>query len=122
MKTCSMRQAMSKKRIFSTLGAVILIGADVTFFATRSQTDTTATQTQTGQVTRATLSSVIESSGSASPEASVTLSFGASGTVNKVNVHLGHRVKAGDVLAEMDATDLNLAVAQAEQSYLSQQA
>ncbi len=113
---------MSKKRIFSTLGAVILIGAGVTFFATRSQTDATATQTQTDQVTRATLSSVIESSGSASPEASVTLSFGAAGTVNKVNVKLGDRVKAGDVLAEMDATDLELAAAQAGQSYLSQQA
>src|SRR5512135_1502528 len=104
MKTRSMRQAMSKKRIFSTLGAVILIGAGVTFFAARSQTDTTTTQTQTDQVTRATLSSVIESSGSASPEASVTLSFGASGTVNKVNAHLGDRLFAGAVMTEIDTT------------------
>jgi multidrug resistance efflux pump len=50
------------------------------------------------------------------------LSFGASGTVDTVNVQLGDQVKKGDVLAELDTTDLELAVAQAEQSYLSQQA
>ena len=39
-----------------------------------------------------------------------------------MNVQLGDQVKQGDVLAELDTTDLELAVAQAEQSYLSQQA
>jgi len=37
-------------------------------------------------------------------------------------VKVGNQVKQGDVLAELDTTDLELAVAQAEQSYLSQQA
>jgi HlyD family secretion protein len=113
---------MTKKRIFITLGAIVLMGAGVTFAANRSQSASAATTAQTGQVTRATLSSVIESSGSASPESSITLSFGASGTVNKMTVQLGDLVKKGDVLAEIDTTDLELAVAQAEQSYLSQQA
>ena len=113
---------MTKKRIFVTLGAVALIGLGVTFATNRSQTSAAAAETETGQVTRATLSSVIESSGSASPESSITLSFGASGTVEKVNVQLGDLVKQGDVLAELATTDLELAVAQAEQSYLSQQA
>ena len=113
---------MSKKRIFSTLGAIVLIGAGVTFASTRSQGNSAATQAQTSQVTRATLSSMIASSGSASPEASVSLSFGASGTVSKVNVQAGDAVKQGDVLAELDTTDLELAVAQAQQGYLSQQA
>src|SRR5512145_980753 len=113
---------MTKKRIFMTLGAIVLVGAGVTFATNRSQTASADTTTQTGQVTRATLSSVIESSGSASPESSITLSFGASGTVDKVNVQLGDLVKEGDVLAEIDTTDLELAVAQAEQEVLSQQA
>jgi HlyD family secretion protein len=113
---------MTKKRIFMTLGAIVLVGAGVTFATNRSQTASADTTTQTGQVTRATLSAVIESSGSASPESSITLSFGAAGTVNKVNVQLGDLVKQGDVLAEIDTTDLELAVAQAEQDYLSQQA
>ena len=113
---------MTKKRIFMTLGAIVVMSVGVTFAANRSQTASGATTTQTGEVTRATLSSLIESSGSASPESSVTLSFGTSGTVNKVNVGLGDQVKQGDVLAEIDTTDLELAVAQAEQAYLSQQA
>lgn len=75
-----------------------------------------------GQVTQATLSSVVESSGSATPKAESALAFGVSGTVSKVNVKVGDQVKQGDVLAELDTTDLELAVAQAEQAYLSQQA
>jgi HlyD family secretion protein len=113
---------MSKKRIFVTLGTVALIGLGVTFATNRSQTDTAAAQTETGQVTRATLSSVIESTGSATPQNSLNLPFGTSGTVDKVNVAVGDVVKAGDVLAELDTADLELTVAQAEQSYLSAQA
>lgn len=113
---------MSKKRIFMMLGAIVVIAAGVLFATNRSQPTSTTTATQTGEITRATLSSVIESSGSASPESSIALSFGATGTVVKVNVQLGDLVKQGDVLAEIDTTDLGLAVAQAEQDYLSQQA
>ncbi len=113
---------MKKKRVFITLGVVVLACAGIAFAATRSQATTSTTTTQTGQVTQATLSSVVESSGSVSPESEVTLSFGTSGTVSKVNVKVGNQVKKGNVLAELDTTDLDLEVAQAEQSYLSQQA
>jgi HlyD family secretion protein len=64
----------------------------------------------------------VESSGSVTPKAESDLSFGVSGTVSKVNVKVGDEVKHGDVLAELDTTDLELALAQAEQAYLSQQA
>jgi multidrug efflux pump subunit AcrA (membrane-fusion protein) len=50
------------------------------------------------------------------------LSFGLSGTVEKVNVEAGDRVKQGDVLAELDTSSLALQVKQAEQAYLLQQA
>ena len=113
---------MNKKRVFIPIGVVALVCAGIAFFATRSQATTTTTQTQLGEVTQATLSSVVESSGSVTPKAENDLSFGVSGTVSKVNVKVGDQVKKGDVLAELDTTDLELAVAQAEQSYLSQQA
>lgn len=113
---------MNKKRIFIPLGVVALACAGVAFFASRSQATTTTTETQLGEVTQATLSAVVESAGSATPKAEVALTFSASGTVNKVNVHVGDQVKQGTVLAELDTTDLELAVAQAEQAYLSQQA
>ncbi len=112
---------MKKKRFFILLMVVALISGGVAV-ATRAQGTTTATTVETGQVSTATLSSVVESSGSASPVAEVTLAFGTSGTIERVNVAVGDRVQAGDVLAQLDTTDLELQVAQAEQSYLSQQA
>jgi HlyD family secretion protein len=77
---------------------------------------------QLGRVTEATLLSTVDSSGSVAPESKVTLSFGASGTVNKVNVQPGDRVKKGDVLAALDTRALALQVAQQQQAYLIQQA
>jgi HlyD family secretion protein len=112
---------MNKKRIIP-VGAIALVCAGVVLFSTRSQATTTTTQTQLGKVTQTTLSSVVESSGSVTPKAENDLSFGVSGTVNKVNVKVGDEVKKGDVLAELDTTDLELAVSQAKQAYLSQQA
>jgi HlyD family secretion protein len=112
---------MKKKRIIITLGVLVLVCAGIAFIATRSTSASTITQTQTGQVTLATISSVVESSGSVSPESEVTLAFDTSGTVSKVNVQVGDQVKPGDVLARLDTTDLELTIAQQEQSYLSQQ-
>jgi multidrug resistance efflux pump len=39
-----------------------------------------------------------------------SLAFGSSGKVTKVNVTLGQQVKTGDVLAEIDPTDLQTAL------------
>jgi RND family efflux transporter MFP subunit len=44
------------------------------------------------------------------------LNFEVSGTVKKINVAVGQPVKAGDILAELDDTDLQLAVTQAQNS------
>ncbi len=112
---------MKKKRFFILLVIVGLLSAGIVA-VTSAQATTDTAAVETGKVTQATLSSVVESSGSASPVAEVTLAFGASGTIDRVNVAIGDRVKAGDVLAELDTSDLELTVAQAEQSYLSQQA
>jgi len=113
---------MTKKRIIIFLVVVVLVGAGIAFATTRSQASTSTTQTQLGQVTQTTLSSVVESSGSVIPKSKITLAFGTSGVVTKVNVQVGDQVKKGDVLAELDTTDLELAIAQAEQEYLNVQA
>jgi HlyD family secretion protein len=115
---------MNKKRALIFIGLAALACAGVAYFSSRSQaaTTTTASQTQVGKVTQATLSAVVESAGSVTPKAENNLSFGVSGTVSKVNVKVGDLVKKGDVLAALDTTDLELALAQAEQAYLSQQA
>jgi HlyD family secretion protein len=116
---------MRRKRTWILLGVVVvLIGVGVVVATTSQQSAARAAQgnVQTGRVTEATLLSTVDSSGSVAPEAKVTLSFGTTGTVNKVNVQPGDRVKKGAVLAALDTRDLELQVAQQQQAYLIQQA
>jgi HlyD family secretion protein len=116
---------MKKKRILIGLGVVAVVVAGVVIVSNNQRSATQAAaqaNVQTGRVTEATLLSTIDSSGSVSPESKVTLPFGTSGTVNKVNVQPGDRVKKGAVLAELDTRNLELQVAQQQQGYLIQQA
>ena len=115
---------MKKKRTWIILGIVVVLVAGGVYLGTRP-TATAESQllanAQTATVVRTTLALSVQSSGSIIPEAKTPLSFGASGTVDKVNVAVGNHVKQGDVLATLDTTDLQLKVAQAQQAYLIQQ-
>jgi HlyD family secretion protein len=117
---------MRRKRTWFIIGLVIVLIIGGVVVAVNSQRATSQSaalaNTQLGRVTQATLLSTIDSSGSVSPESEVSLSFGASGTVSKVNVKPGDQVKKGDVLAELGTEDLRLQIAQQEQAYISQQA
>jgi HlyD family secretion protein len=115
---------MKKKRVWIFLGSVVVLVAVglVLARAMAPAASSPGTTAQLGRVTQATLLQTVDSSGSVAPESEAALSFGASGTVSKVNVKPGDRVKKGDVLAELDTSDLALQVAQQEQAYLAQQA
>jgi HlyD family secretion protein len=67
-------------------------------------------------------SSTIGANGIVMPLQQVTLSFGVGGFVEAVDVELGERVQAGQVLASLDTTQLQRAVAQAELELKSAQA
>jgi HlyD family secretion protein len=56
------------------------------------------------------------------PAQRVKLGFSASGPVRVVKVQVGMEVKAGDVLAELDTTDLEMAVQEAEDELALNQA
>src|SRR5512136_1283761 len=115
---------MRRKRTWIIVGIVVMLivgGIVVVTNNQRSAAQAAQANVQLGRVTEATLSSTVDSSGSVSPESKVTLSFGTSGTVNKVDVQPGDRVKKGDVLAELNTRDLQLQVAQQQQAYLIQQ-
>ena len=113
-----------KKRTWIIIGIVailafVVIGAVSNRSGASAQSESSS---QIAQVTRATLSSVVESSGSIAAEDDAALVFGTSGTVASVNVEVGSLVKKGDVLAKLDTSKLELQVDQAEQAYLLQQA
>ena len=117
---------MKRKRTWIIVGIVVVLIVTGVILVTNSQSSAAQSaarsSVQLGRVTRATLLSTIDSSGSVSPESKVTLPFGTSGTVTKVNVKPGDRVKKGAVLAELDSSNLELQVAQQQQAYLIQQA
>jgi HlyD family secretion protein len=118
---------MKKKRTWIIIGIiVVLVAAGGVYFATRQTANGQAgrnflANAQTAKVVRTTLSNSVDSTGSLNPESKVSLSFGTSGTVAEVKAKVGDHVKQGEVLASLDATDLQQKVAQAEQSYLLQQ-
>jgi HlyD family secretion protein len=112
---------MKKKRIPVILGAALILAIGAVLLSGQSS-DSAQADAELGQVTRATLSSVVESSGSVIPESEISLSFDTVGTVVTVSVQPGDRVKAGEVLAQLGTSGLERQVAQAEQAYLIQQA
>ncbi len=80
------------------------------------------TTPQTATVKKGPLVVTISSAGSVSAHSSGDVSFRISGEVKSVNVNLGDKVEAGQVLAELDDSDLQLSVSAAENSLLSAQA
>ena len=117
---------MKKKRTWIILAVVVALIVGGVYFTTRSTTSQASASAllanaQTVAVTRTTLFTSVDSTGSLIPEAELNLAFGTSGTVEQVNVEVGDNVKKGEVLATLDATDLQNAVTKAEQSYLLQQ-
>ena len=77
---------------------------------------------QTATVKKGPLIVTISSAGSISAHSSGDVSFRVSGQIKAVHVKLGDTVKAGQALAELDDSDLQLSVSAAENSLLSAQA
>jgi len=77
------------------------------FKATKVSAQETPT---TAPVQRGSLSATVAAAGNITAHQAVDLSFGQSGTVKAINVAVGDRVKAGDVLAELDTADLELSL------------
>lgn len=89
--------------------AIFLI-VSVVLTACGSTTPVTPTPSTSAQP----LPAVVSASGKMLPEQWANLSFRAGGPIVELKVQSGETVKAGDVLARLDAVDATLAVAQAE--------
>jgi len=70
--------------------------------------------TQTATVQRGNLTATLSTAGTAAAQAQVTLAFQTSGQIKAINVKTGDQVKAGQVLAQLDSTALEMAVAKAQ--------
>lgn len=105
-----MRRALLITLILAVLGGAGWIGYQQ-LYATRAA----ATPAwEVVRATRATIESTVSATGAILPERDANLAFQSAGTVARVNVEIGQQVAADQVLAELDTTDLELSVRQAE--------
>jgi HlyD family secretion protein len=102
------------------LAAVVVAGL---FFWQQQQAAAQAAAGDIRQETvqRGTILSTVSATGPLATESQVNLFFGATGLapVSQVNVALGDAVQQGEVLAQLDAADLELAVEQSRQNLKS---
>ncbi|MEV4002660.1 efflux RND transporter periplasmic adaptor subunit [Actinomadura sp. NPDC049753] len=87
------------------LGALLVAGAGTAYLALGDGGDGAAASTRLTRVMRGTVVSSVSASGSVESARSRSLSFGASGTVAKIYVKAGQKVRTGDVLARLDQTE-----------------
>jgi HlyD family secretion protein len=101
--------------------AVIAVGS-IFFVRHRARAATSSTPVETATVTKGRIEVTIGASGNVAASQQANLSFGASGTVSQVSVTVGQQVKAGQVLAGLDTTNLQLQVQDAQASLDAAQA
>lgn len=80
----------------------------------RRQAATAAPDYEAVTVTRGDISATVSATGAVLPQREVSVAFASSGTITAVNVDVGQMVKAGEILASLDTTDLELALKQAD--------
>ncbi|GAB3682856.1 HlyD family efflux transporter periplasmic adaptor subunit [Actinocorallia lasiicapitis] len=100
-----------------TLGVLLTGGVGLAYLSLGDTgSGANATTTRTVTVARGALTSTVSASGALAAGKSTALSFGATGTVDRIYVKLGQKVKKGQRLAVLDQTEQreNLTAARAQ--------
>lgn len=106
---------MRRKPLIVMVAAVIIVAGAVGAWArTRSTAAAATTTTRTVAATVETLKQTVSATGTIEPKTQSNLSFAGSGTVTAVKVAVGDVVTAGEVLATIDPTNLQDALALAQ--------
>ncbi len=112
-----------KRRTWIIGAVVIVVLALAAYWAWRQFTpQSTAARPQTARVTRGNLVATVNAAGNVSATEEATMAFQTSGRIAAVHVQVGDVVKKGQVLMELDATDLQLALKNAQTNLASAQA
>lgn len=93
---------------------LIAIGIGYQVFRSTSSPAQVTAQATPVTVTRGTITATINAAGSVVSTKQAKLTFGASGTIKDILVNVGDTVKAGQPMAKLDTTNLEIALAQAQ--------
>src|SRR5919202_3768085 len=116
---------MKTRTILVLLIVLVLLGAGAFIYYQQQQATAraAATNRQTATLTRGTLVATVTGAGNIYAPQQTNLNFQLTGVpIKKINVKVGDSVKAGDVLAEVDDSDLQFQVRTAQTNLTSAQA
>ncbi len=108
------RGGLSRKWIALAAILVLVLALGVVGFQRFGNAGAPTASLQTVPTQRSTLIATVNAAGNIQAHEQLNLSFQVAGQVSKINVGLGDKVKAGQVLAELDSTDLALQVRESE--------
>ncbi len=110
------------KNRFAVIGVVLVVIALLAFAGMSMAAATKSAPLNTVQISRGDIQSQVLSSAALQPANDLTLTFGSAGTISSIPVKLGQTVEKGQTIAQLDPSELNLAVTQAEASLSSARA
>lgn len=114
------------RRLITTIIVLIVLAAAGWFGYQRfAEMQASAAQEPTYEIVaveRGSINSTVSATGSIEPESQVSLSFRSAGRVSQVLVSVGQSVAEGQLLAQLDTSDLELALEQANVSLQISQA
>ena len=103
---------LKKKRyIFSIVAVVLIVGGYFVFFRH-------STVYQFITVKNGSIDESVSITGNSTPNQSVSLAFGSSGVISHAYAELGKKVSTGQILAELNTSDLIAQLHQAQSAYL----
>ncbi len=108
--------------IIGVVAIVVIIAAIFGLSRMSASASTTTTRVQTATVTRGNLVATVSAAGNISAPEDAALAFQQSGRVSKVNAQVGDAVKKGQLLMELDTTDLELSLRTSQTTLVSSQA
>ncbi len=107
---------MKKKTLFIILAVIIVIGLVVGFSLAKKGSNHKP-KYRTEKVTRGDIEAVVTASGTLNPVVLVEVGSQVSGRIEKIYVDYNSRVKKGDILAELDQSQLIAKIEQNEANY-----
>lgn len=114
-----MAALLRRYRLFLTLGLLAVIAAAFTGGLLRARGDVTYVSVP---VTRQTLTQSVTASGTVNPQDTINVGTQASGTISEIDVHYNSRVRKGQVLARIDASQMQAQLSQAQANLAQAQA